>query len=193
VVAGLLPSQRHGSLLADLAPCMHWELRIPQNSRKSSLDKPRRRETNLQWDMVHSPITIRRSETWLEASESGYTIDRIAAISQVTPQYVRRLIAMAKRDRSATPETTDPLRLELTSGLNPKECLHSARSRTSDGWVCLECEKSSVDGLSAWVLVQRGPGSELASQRLESNPRKPPNPAGPTTYHADPSLKGGRE
>jgi hypothetical protein len=144
-------------------------------------------------DMVHSQITIRRAETWLEASESGYTTAEIARISQVTPQYVRRLIAMARRARSATPATTDPPRLELTHGANPKECLHSARSRTSDGWVCLECEKSSVDGLTAWVLVQRGPGSELVSQRLEQNPAKPPNPAGPTKYHRDPSLKGGRE
>jgi hypothetical protein len=149
-------------------------------------------------------LTARREETWLEATEQGWTAARIATAAGVSVQYVRRLVARARASRGETsetssiPEPSELPRLELTDS--------ETRGANLNGLTySLATDAVSLDGGSTWippddpstprmsVLASDHTGRGLRKHRLEPRPyQAPPEPPGPTSYRPAKGLKGGR-
>lgn len=144
------------------------------------------------------PITYRRQETWLAATEAGLTTAEIAQASGVTPRYVQRLVQKARATRSlesaSSPCGETPI-LALCSSPNPKPlaCSHTRQSTTCGEWYCLDCDMSSLDGGRTWVLVANRQGTDLRRHRLQEPPLDPPaDPPRIGGMPANSTLKGGR-
>lgn len=156
-------------------------------------------------------ITARREETWLEATEQGWTAARIATAAGVSVQYVRRLVARARASRgetsdsTPTPEACELPRLVLTDTETRGATCGTSPLATSGLRYALTTDAISLDGGQTWippdspdtprmpVLVSDRNGRGLRKHRLEPRPHQaPPEPPGPTSYRPSRGLKGGR-
>ncbi len=150
-------------------------------------------------------ITSRREETWLEATEAGYTTAEIAALSGVSIRYVQRLVARARAGQGETPETSPTLGASELPRLELTDVETSGSPRTNGLRYSLATDAVSLNGGATWippgdpatprmsVLVSDHTGRGSRKHRLEPRPfQAPPEPPGPTSHRKTPGLRGGR-